>query len=153
MRQFVDSGKLALADPAEVRRRNTTKDVALLAGLAVLAVATGVTLQRLGLVDFVSDAAQSGGEAAGSAVEGAAKAPLQLAAPKLEAPNFALTQEGRTALGIAGAGLGSVLLVKATRDGVVKTVRAVGGSAQRAFARTAVLAAAGAIGYLLLSSQ
>ena len=149
VRSFVDSGKLSVADPAEVRRRNTTKDVSLLIGLAVLAVVTGVAAQQLGLVDFVGDVAQSGGDAAGDVAEAAAKsAPLQVSAPRWE-----LTRTQQGALAVGGASFGTWLLIKAARDGVAATVQAVGSATKRTVLRSVVLAGAGTVGYFLLRTR
>ena len=145
VQQFTAGGSLNLADPAEVRQRQQTKDVLLLVGLAVLGAASFAGLQYLGLVALPEAA---GVDVVAATAEGAAAAPR--AAPQLQLP--AVSKEvlvgGAAAAGLAGA----VAAVGAAKEGAAEAAAGLAQGAQQNAARLVVLGGAGGVAYLLLQS-
>lgn len=157
MQQFVKDGKFEMADEKVTARRQRLRDTAFVFGLAALLASGSYGLVQLGLLEFEGFPGVAGNDLFGQAppmegVEGAAegvaeavrKAPLTVQWPQV-------SQEAWYAFALTGIPLGTVLLAAAFRDKFTWSLQQVGRSVQRNTLRAAVLAAAAAMGYRLLT--
>jgi hypothetical protein len=156
VQQFVKQGKFNMADATTVKKRQTIKDVSLVVGLVVVAVAGAYGLQQLGLVDFDLQAATGNtagdllGATAGLSGVDVPSSAVRTTAPPVRIALPAVSPDTLKLLLLGGGTVGGGMAVGAITKGTAKALGGAVKSAKRNTARLAVLAAAGLVGYWLL---